>query len=193
MLAKYWGADKRRANKVTTMSQRNSEYARKERDRYITPGWCVHTLVPHLCRPTRVWEPAAGNGAMAAGLRECGLKVVESDIDAGVDFLAETNARGANCICTNPPYTCAQQFIEHALVLMSPCRGIVAMLLRTDFDHAKTRRHLFGAPFARKLVLTKRIVWFKRMDGKKEAPSENHAFFIWDWQHIGPPILVYGP
>ena len=172
------------------MSQRHSEYVRKVRDKYLTPPWVAHALVPHLCRPTKVWEPAAGNGAMAAALRECGLDVVVSDIDSGVDFLAEQDARDANCICTNPPYTHAQQFIEHALVLMSPCRGIVAMLLRTDFDHAKTRRHLFYAPFGRKLVLTKRIVWF---EPKEASPSENHSWWIWDWQHIGPPILVYGP
>jgi hypothetical protein len=172
------------------MSQRNSEYARMERDEYLTPPWCVHAVVPHLVRPTKVWEPANANGQMAAALRECGLQVMESDIADGTDFLAEQDARGADCICTNPPYSDAQRFIEHALVLMSPCRGIVAMLLRTDFDHAKTRQHLFYPPFARKLALTKRIVWF---EPKKASPSENHAWFIWNWQHVGPPILVHGP
>jgi hypothetical protein len=43
----------------------------------------------------------------------------------------------------NPPYISATLFIEHALRLMSG-GGKVAMLLRTDFDHAKTRRHLFS-------------------------------------------------
>jgi hypothetical protein len=36
--------------------------------------------------------------------------------------------------------------------------------------------------------LLKRIVWFER---KGAAPSFNHAWFIWDWQHHGPPILAY--
>jgi hypothetical protein len=36
---------------------------------------------------------------------------------------------------------------------------MVAMLLRTDFDHAATRAHLFASRpmFAKKVVLTKRI------------------------------------
>jgi hypothetical protein len=71
-------------------------------------------------------------------------------------------------------------------------QGIVAMLLRTDFDHAKTRQHLFAkhAAFAKKVVLTKRIRWF---EDSKGAPSFNHAWFIWDWRHSGPPTLAYGP
>ena len=42
--------------------------------------------------------------------------------------------------------------------------------------------------FARKVVLTKRIVWF---DGPKAAPSFNHAWYIWDWKHRGSPMLAY--
>ena len=64
------------------------------------------------------------------------------------------------------------------------------MLLRTDFDHAKTRQHLFAncEAFAKKLVLTRRIKWFE--DGGS-SPSFNHAWFIWDWQHEGPPTMAY--
>jgi hypothetical protein len=66
------------------------------------------------------------------------------------------------------------------------------MLLRTDFDHAASRRHLFSEcpAFATKVVLTKRIVWF---DGPKAAPSFNHAWYIWDWKHRGSPTLAYAP
>ena len=51
--------------------------------------------------------------------------------------------QSVDAIVTNPPYISATRFIEHALRLMSG-GGKVAMLLRTDFDHAKTRRHLFS-------------------------------------------------
>jgi hypothetical protein len=38
--------------------------------------------------------------------------------------------------------------------------GIVAMLLRCDYDHAAIRQHLFAGcrAFAKKIVLAKRIV-----------------------------------
>jgi hypothetical protein len=176
------------------VSQRESGYARKPGDAYQTPEWVTRALIPHLPRrPGRVWEPACGEGLMVAALGQEGLDVVASDIDVGEDFLDEMAAPdGCGAIFTNPPYVLAGQFIEHALRLMQPRLGIVAMLLRTDFDHAKTRAHLFGGcpVFARKLVLTKRIVWF---EGGPSSPSFNHCWFIWDWRHSGPPTIGYGP
>jgi hypothetical protein len=77
---------------------------------------------------------------------------------------------------------------------MEPVNGFVAMLLRTDFDHAKSRSHLFRdcPAFSRKVVLLNRIVWFTEANGKpKASPSENHAWFCWDWRHDGPPTIAY--
>jgi hypothetical protein len=48
------------------------------------------------------------------------------------------------------------------------------MLLRCDFDSAKTRGHLFGRcpEFAKKLTLVERIRWFEYYPA---SPSFNHA------------------
>ena len=177
------------------MSQRNSGYERKERDLYETPEWVTECLLPHIPDyVTRIWEPACGSGKMARVLaKHC--RVTGSDISQGPshDFLmtwAEHDNVRPQAIITNPPYNLAQEFIENALRLKR-YGGFVAMLLRTDYDHAKTRRHLFAdnPAFAKKIVLTKRIVWF---EGGK-SPSFNHAWFIWDWEHDGPPTLAYAP
>jgi len=66
------------------------------------------------------------------------------------------------------------------------------MLLRTDYDHAKTRQHLFGKcdQFWMKLVLTKRIKWFEDSKGQ---PSFNHAWYIWQWPGGETPTLAYAP
>jgi hypothetical protein len=175
------------------MSQRDSGYARKERDLYETPYWVTEALFPHLPRkPSLIWEPACGTGMMMDVLMSVAT-VHGSDIDSGEDFLAPLiqTMPDADAIITNPPYNQAQRFIEMALEIMEPRGGYVAMLLRTDYDHAKTRSHLFRdcPAFAKKVVLTKRIVWF---EGGK-SPSFNHAWFIWDWQHEGPPTIGYGP
>jgi hypothetical protein len=173
------------------MSQRDSGYARKQRDFYETPAWVTAALIPHLRPILRVWEPAAGSGKMVDALGAAGLEVEGSDITDGVDFLLERKARNsADAIITNPPYAHAKEFIEHALRLTEPTQGLFAMLLRTDYDHAQTRTHLFAdsPAFAKKLVLTKRIVWF---DGPSAAPSFNHAWFIWDWRHRGLPTLAW--
>jgi hypothetical protein len=172
------------------MSQRDSGYERKERDLYETPAWVTEALLPHMRLCQTIWEPAAGPGKMVQVLGRV-AQVTATDIDAGVDFLtAEPVA--ADAIVTNPPYELATEFIERALSFQRPVEGVVAMLLRTDFDHAKTRANLFAgcAVFAKKIVLTKRIKWFEDSKGQ---PSFNHAWFVWDWKHSGPPILAYGP
>jgi len=187
------------------MSQRESGYARKERDLYETPEWVTEALLPHiesLSVNGLIWEPACGEGHM---LRPLGryFEVYGTDIrdevdGGGVDFLATPPCfkSVADCIITNPPYDRSREFIEHALRLMEPVGGQVAMLLRTDYDHAKTRSHLFRdcPAFAKKVVLTKRIVWFEPEPGVKgKSPSFNHAWFVWSWRHEGAPTLAYGP
>src|SRR5262249_47347238 len=99
---------------------------------------------------------------MVAALEEWGVRVSRGDISRNQDFFDFT-ACEADGIVTNPPYSAAVRFIEHALALTKSGGGFVAMLLRTDFDHAKGRQHLFGKcpQFAQKVVLTKRIRWFE--------------------------------
>jgi hypothetical protein len=173
------------------VSQRDSGYVRKERDCYETPEWVTEALIPHIPkRVKRIWEPACGSGKMMRALQAGGFKVDGTDIVLGTDFLGYTRAPAfllCDAIITNPPYELATEFIDHALELAS---GVVAMLLRTDFDHARSRRHLFGecSAFSKKLVLTRRIKWFEDSRGQ---PSFNHAWFIWDWEHKGPPTLAY--
>jgi len=142
--------------------------------------------LPHIPECVRhVWEPARGGGKMIAALHKRFASVFGSDIVTGMNFL-EHSIRGYDAIITNPPYEQAEQFITHAIDLA----GFVAMLLRTDFDHAKTRQHLFGqnGMFAKKLILTRRILWFADSRG---SPSFNHAWFIWDDRHSGSPVLAY--
>ena len=192
------------------MSQRDSGYERKERDLYETPEWVTEALLPHLSkwRTESVWEPAAGSGKMARVLGRRFHSVYEWDIFAGdrpevieANFLDFERGDGEapdgyEAIITNPPYELAEQFCDQALRLTEQSGGMVAMLLRTDFDHAKGRTHLFRdcPAFSKKLVLMKRICWFVEADGKpKASPSFNHAWYVWDWRHNGPATIAWGP
>jgi hypothetical protein len=175
------------------MSQRDSGYERKERDLYETPEWVTHALIDgHLRKMDIVWEPACGSGKMTRALGVLDAEIYSTDIAFGADFFDTPPPKGCDAIITNPPYELATEFIERSLEMVRPLAGQVAMLLRTDFDHAKTRSNLFsGSPaFRKKVVLTKRIKWFEDSKGQ---PSFNHAWFIWDWKHQGAPILAYGP
>ena len=180
------------------MSQRFSEYVRKDRDDYPTPAWVTETIIPHLkaLNVSSIWEPAAGAGGMAAALTKGGFAVTATDLIGGVNFF-EGKARRCEAIVTNPPYglqgKLAERFIERALDLMRPGRGAVAMLLKVDFDSGLTRRRFFSdcPAWMTKLVLLKRIEWFKSVNGN--TPSDNHAWYIWSWRHNGSPRLAYGP
>ena len=164
------------------MSQRGSDYPRRADEDYRTPAWVGQAIARYLRRAavTDVWEPAAGAGALASALTAEGFSVVATTDD----FLKRTSPPRADldAVVTNPPYgadrrsdlACA--FIRHALTL--PVR-VVAMLLRVDFDSGKTRTDLFrdNPRFAGKITLLDRVVWFDR---KGAAPSDNHAWFVWN-------------
>lgn len=180
------------------MSQRGSGYSRVTLDEYSTPAWCVEALLGFIhTRLGALWEPACGTGQMVRVLRNQFL-VLATDVQGGTDFLkveALPNP-GIRGIVTNPPYDLAEEFCAHALKLTAPVKGFVAMLLRVDFDSAKTRAHLFRdcPAFAKKIVLTKRIAWFVEADGKpKASPSYNHCWMLWNHDHVGPPTIAYAP
>lgn len=181
------------------MSQRNSGYQKKPFCFYTTPAWVTECLLGEiLTRPGSIWEPACGDRQMVRVLTPHFL-VLGTDIRVKeADFL-KSNAlphSAVRGIVTNPPYDLAEEFCAHALQLTRPTRGFVAMLLRCDFDHAKSRAYLFRdcPAWSKKLVLTRRIVWFVEADGKpKASPSFNHAWFLWSHTHDGPPTLGYAP
>jgi hypothetical protein len=156
------------------MSQRNSEYPRQPDDDYATPAWVAWTLTPYLMlrkhSVSHVWDPAAGAGHLVEALQvadrhgqmEATFFRITGTTD---DFLTrDLPPDHVDALVTNPPYKLARQFIEHALELGPPKVRIIAMLLRSDFDSAKTRAHLFRdcPTFAHKIVLLDRIVWFER-------------------------------
>jgi len=179
------------------MAQRNSGYDRKHRDYYPTPPEATRAVIPYIHqRVNTVLEPASGPENKMAKVLADRFTVISEDIIHGLDFLKRKDAKHIDAIITNPPYEriLCQEFIEHALKLMEEQNGIVAMLLRVDYDSAKTRQHLFHyhSAWFKKIVLTERIVWFREPNGKpKKSPSENHAWYIWDWQNRGLPTIGY--
>jgi hypothetical protein len=119
-------------------------------------------------------------------------------IEGSASFLDGARLEPAvEAIITNPPYgfggRLALRCIERSLEITKPIGGIVAMLLKVDYDSGGTRAHVFkNCPaWAKKLVLRRRIMWFPSQNGN--GPSENHAWFIWDWKHAGPPTIDYAP
>ena len=179
------------------MSQRPSGYARQPE--YSTPAWVTQALIPHLPKGIdTVWECAAGTGQMVSALKAAGFQVYGSDLQDGIDFLAAPALPepDIDAIITNPPFELATEFIERALRMTEPNAGTVAMLLRTDFEHAKSRTHLFrdNPTFRKKVVLLRRITWFDPgPDRVGKSPSFNHSWYVFDHRHEGPPTVGFAP
>lgn len=121
---------------------------RRELDFYPTPAECTLALLPFLPETVKtVWEPACGDGAISWVLIQKGFKVYSTElrIDSGwgvggVDFLEKHDVPyPMDAIITNPPFNVSEQFIWKA-VKEAP---VVAMLLKSQYWHAKTRTKLF--------------------------------------------------
>lgn len=189
-------------------------HKRQKNEKYYTPPWVTRCLWRrlYLARVAGVWEPAAGDGKISRELRRLfdvrggwDIPVLPSDIApeaAGIiplNFLTTATAPpGYDTIITNPPFgpggRLAFQFAHHALRLMQPRKGVVAMLLRDDFDSAGGRSELFEKcpAFACKIVINDRIRWTNLPQDPKAGPSGSHAWFVWDWtREPGPATLVY--
>lgn len=118
---------------------------RRELDFYPTPPDVTHALLSFLNLPEDlfVWEPACGDGAMSKVLGAYFKDVRSSDIresgygEGGVDFLA--SSFHCDAVITNPPFNASEEFIRHALK-QAP---IVAMVLKSQYWHAKKRSILF--------------------------------------------------
>ncbi len=121
------------------MSATNRGAVRRPDDFYETPSWCVERLLERLELPGGEWlEPASGGRAIVNAVNHVRDDVswTTTDLREGLDFLQTEKwwTRFAVAI-TNPPYSLAMEFVEHAL----PIADYVVMLLRLNFLGSEKR------------------------------------------------------
>jgi tRNA G10 N-methylase Trm11 len=137
--------------------------------------------------PQRLWEPAAGDGAIVQPLRLAGYEVIASDlvdyggegITPGVDYLDANLPGEVDGIVTNPPYRLAIDFARKALY-EAP---YVALLLRTNFLESVGRLSFFRwLPPSRIWISSRRLPMMHRYGWSgPTAPSNTcFAWFIWE-------------
>jgi len=173
-----------------------SGYERRAADAYWTPSWCVDVLLRHIRLPNNqpVWEPACGTGNICRALSEVRIENIGIDLHqhgygaSPIDFLQSDPPGEISAIITNPPYELGDEFVAHALELMRPRHGLVAMLLRNEWDAAASRTPLL-ADLTLKLVLTKRPRW---SDDERASPRHNFAWFVWNFSRpCGPAYIIW--
>ena len=166
-------------------------------DLYETSECATLALLRVEQLPKRIWEPACGRGAIVRVLRAHGHEVLASDlIDYGDptcfyrrNFLLEHKLpKCCECILTNPPFSLAEEFVEHALEL---CPYVI-MLLRLAFLESERRSHILDTGslarihvFRRRLPMMHRDSW----TGPKASSAMAFAWFVWDRGHIGPATI----
>jgi len=137
-----------------------------------------------------IWEPAAGDGAMALELMKDGHRVYSSDlIDRG--FGAEIRSfydyqiPPAKAIVTNPPFAECNGKGRWPLHALGIGVEYMALLLPFNWPGAYDRAGLWAkTPPARGYLLRWRIDFTGQ-----GAPPMLNAWFVWDNQHEGETVL----
>ena len=171
-------------------------------DYFPTPPWatralCKHVLPGHL-KDYSVWEPACGEGHMAATLAEYFAVVYATDIfeyktNGGkcppfwyrdLDFLSDEvddwrkRSGAADWIVTNPPFNAALDF---TLLALERARIGVAIFARIQFLESipryerlfKKRPPSILAPFVERVPLTKGC-W-----DPVASTATNYCWYVW--------------
>lgn len=164
----------------------HSNYPRIEDDNYQTVDpRCVKALV--------------GKVEIRGDVVDCcspsGSGIVKEMLDLGYTARGEANAFGdwrADWVVTNPPYrkglvdTIATKQIVR--VQNKECFGFAA-LLRTNFDHAKTRKEMFENPYYYgQIRMCFRPYWTEE---RKHSPIHNYVWHIWSVDAGRFPVVLY--
>lgn len=187
--------------------RRNPSKKERGHDFYRTPVeaalWPLLALEgSRISDLSSVYEPACGDGGLVIEMRRRGLTVHASDIvdrgcpDSGkrIDFVKDGlsyfemmgGVAASAGVITNPPYghlmlPFAQISVDHF--------EYVALLLPSTFLWSERRSRLLNKrPPSRAIVFSRRLPRMHREGhegAKNESPAGDHAWYIWDTQHVG--------
>lgn len=147
---------------------------RNASDFYPTPESAFLPLIPYIPF-TPVWEPACGDRRLIQWMVTNSIPANGDDLNNGYDFLQDNEPKA--CIVTNPPFSLALEFVQHALKL-SPH---VFMLLRLNFLASRSRQSFWQANEPSALfVLSKRPSFTG-----KGTDATDYAWFYWGNRHSG--------
>lgn len=162
-------------------------------DYFPTPPWATRALFEHVIEIEHhwCWEPAAGEGHMAAVLGEYfgevwrtdvhdygGLHQVGSFVGSGPDVVM-TPDPNPGWIITNPPFNLAVEFAERAL---SEATEGVALLVRTSWLEGGDRyRRLFrDQPPAIVAQFCERVPMVKGRWDPGASTATSYCWVVWN-------------
>lgn len=173
--------------------------AREHHDFYATDPIAAEKLIEIEKLSSTIWEPACGLGHLSKVFIKHGFSVVSSDLidrgfgHGGVDFVnVELPELFAGDIVTNPPFSLAEQFVEHGLSLIEPGRK-VCMFLKVQFLEGQKRRAFFErTPLKTVHISSKRINCYKNgIETMTTGSMMALAWFIWKKGYQGEPVIKW--
>ena len=186
----------------TLGASNHSETEREENDYYATSPKAVEMLLEQETFAHDIWECASGEDHIANVLRAHGHDVRCTDIidrtghTEVLDFLTTTYAPIGCDIITNPPYKYAQEFVEHALLIVEDGHK-VAMYLKLTFLEGKKRQRLFNQRNLKTVyVMSGRMGCakngeFANKEQQTEAGAVAYAWFVWEKGYCGDPVIKW--
>lgn len=195
---KDWTGNSRSAH--STLGARN--YAQNERevnDYYATEPKAAHLLMDVEQFSPMIWECACGEGHLAKEFIAAGHIVYSTDlIDRGFGMVADFLTVAAPPlpgfdIITNPPYSKAAEFVDHAMTLIDSGHK-VAMFLKLQFLEGKARRKLFER-WPPKTVYVSSSRLHCAMNGEFEKYSKSnaiaYAWYVWQKDYTGDTVIKW--
>jgi hypothetical protein len=189
----------RAANFSTIGANSHSTQERAAGDFYATDPRAIDALeyAGKLPQSAKIWECAAGRGALSEALIGRGYEVISTDLydrgycGGGTDFL-QTTELSAPCILTNPPYSKVTEFCTHAIALGAE---EIYMFMKLQFLEGKRRyRELFSLyPPAEILQFVERLSAARNGDPAMYNRSSAIAFcwMIWREGYTGKPQVSW--
>ena len=210
MANKDWNGN--RKSIYTTLGASNHvEKDRQENDYYATHPKATEMLCDLETFSKDILEPCCGEGHISKVLESRGYNVESMDLidrgygTGGINFL-EYNEVINKDIVTNPPYSMAKEFVEHAMDIVTDGHNI-AMFLKLTFLESESRKEMFRKYPPKKIwVSSNRILCGKNGDfyqrdkdgnikySKDGSPKELssaacYAWFVWVKGYNGPIIV----
>ena len=164
----------------------NNQGKRKDSDFYETPYSITKHLLKNETFDGSILEPAVGNGAISRFITNC------ISYDKEFNFFNEVN--NYDNIITNPPFSLAYEFILHAKKIANKK---IVMLLPLSYLHGKKR---FDNIYNDKIFPLSKIYVFTRYpllgeklreDGKYNTGMMVYAWYVWDKEYKGEPIIKW--
>jgi len=168
---------------------------RPKGDFYPTPAYVTEALLSQEDFDGSVWECACGDGAMSIVLKKAGYFVVSTDLfdrgygATGVDFL-KTDALLCPNIVTNPPFSLAEAFVEHAIFDLNVNK--LALFAKLAFLEGQKRTALLvKTPLKDVYIFRKRVTLTRNGEKQRSTGMLAFAWYVWEYGFAGKPRISW--